>query len=48
MASKNKKQVQIKPEKTDAEKRKKIADYVFAFLAIILIISMVLSAFVTY
>lgn len=45
MASKNKKQVQPKSE---AERRKKIADYLFAFLAIILILSMVLSAFVTY
>jgi hypothetical protein len=45
MASKNKKQTQTKSE---AETRKKIADYIFAFLAIILIISMVLSAFVTY
>ncbi len=48
MASKNKKQTQSKPEKTNIEKRKKIADYLFAFFAIILIISMVLSAFVTY
>ncbi len=48
MASKNKKPIQNKLEKNEAETRKKIADYVFAFLAIILIISMVLSAFVTY
>jgi len=48
MASKNKKPIQNKLEKSEAETRKKIADYVFAFLAIILIISMVLSAFVTY
>lgn len=45
MASKNKKKTQFSSE---VEKRKKIADYIFAFLAIILIISMVLSAFVTY
>jgi hypothetical protein len=45
MASKNKNQIKTKSE---AETRKKIADYIFAFLAIILIISMVLSAFVTY
>ncbi|MBL8089699.1 MAG: hypothetical protein KF758_18215 [Anaerolineales bacterium] len=48
MASKNKKPVQSKPEKNEAERRKKIADYIFAFLAILLILSLVLSAFVTY
>lgn len=48
MASKNKKPIQNKSEKNEAETRKKIADYIFAFLAIILIISLVLSAFVTY
>jgi|GEM_PF-2276338 lipopolysaccharide/colanic/teichoic acid biosynthesis glycosyltransferase len=51
MASKNKKQVQskpAKPEKNETETRKKIADYIFAFLAIILILSMILSAFATY
>lgn len=48
MASKNKKQIQTKPEKSEAETRKKVADYIFAFLAVILIISMILSAFVTY
>lgn len=48
MASKNKKQIQTKPEKNEAETRKKVADYIFAFLAVILIISMILSAFVTY
>lgn len=45
MASKNKNQNKAKSE---AETRKRIADYVFAVLAIILIISLVLSAFVTY
>ena len=45
MASKNKKQIQTKSE---SETRKKIADYIFAFLAIVLILSMILSAFVTY
>jgi lipopolysaccharide/colanic/teichoic acid biosynthesis glycosyltransferase len=48
MASKNKKPIQNKPEKNQTETRKKIADYIFAFLAIILILSMILSAFVTY
>ena len=48
MASKNKKQIQSKPDKSETEARKKIADYIFAFLAILLILSMILSAFVTY
>jgi len=43
MPSKNKKQT--KPEGVTS---KRIADYVFAFLAIILILSMIFSAFVTY
>jgi lipopolysaccharide/colanic/teichoic acid biosynthesis glycosyltransferase len=46
--NKNKKPTKIKPEKNEAETRKKIADYIFAFLAILLILSLVLSAFVTY
>lgn len=46
--SKNKKPTQSKPEKNEAETRKKIADYIFAGLAILLILSMILSAFVTY
>ncbi len=48
MASKNKKLPQSKTEKNEAEMRKKIADYIFAGLAIILILSMVLSAFAAY
>lgn len=48
MASKNKKTIQTKLEKNESETRKKVADYIFAFLAILLILSLVLSAFVTY
>jgi len=48
MASKNKKQVQSKAVKNEMEARKKVADYIFAFLAVLLIISMIFSAFVTY
>lgn len=48
MAGKNTKQKQVRTEEQIVSKRQKVSQYLFAFFAVIIILSMVVSAFATY
>lgn len=48
MAGKTTKQKQVRTEEQAVSKRQKLSQYLFAIFAVIIILSMVVSAFATY